>query len=67
MYSDYANLERCCGGKITPESILTFRRAMIEYETFIDRMGQLLAPSGMTIEIIDGTEIQDLTQSFLEK
>jgi hypothetical protein len=65
--SEYANLEKCCGGTITAESILTFRRAMVEYETFIDRMSELLAPGGMTIEIINGTEIHDVTQSFLRK
>jgi hypothetical protein len=49
--SEYPNLVKCCGGRITPEAIEQFQRAMIEYETFVDHMRQLLAPGGMVIEI----------------
>jgi hypothetical protein len=54
MCGQYENLEKCCGGKITPESISRFQRAMVEYETFMDHMRQLLAPGGMIIEIVNG-------------
>jgi hypothetical protein len=45
MFGAYKNLEMCCGGEITRESITRFQRAMVEYEIFHDRMSRLLAAS----------------------
>jgi hypothetical protein len=36
MASDYPNLAKCCGGRITPDAIGQFQRAMVEYEKFMD-------------------------------
>lgn len=58
MSDRYPNLEKCCDGKITVENLWRFRRAMREYELFVENMTRLLEPGGMTIEIIEGT-LQD--------
>ena len=38
MDIEYPDLVRCCGGRITPESIEQFQHAMIEYEKFVNGM-----------------------------
>lgn len=55
MFGEYENFEKCCGGRITPESITRFQRAMVEYAIFHDHMSQLVAPGGIVIEIIKCT------------
>ncbi|SDO48554.1 hypothetical protein SAMN05444050_4252 [Afipia sp. GAS231] len=34
----YPNLQRCCGGEITTETLRSFRSAMIEYEAYSSKL-----------------------------
>jgi len=43
--SGYPNLEAACGGVINPDTLLTFQKAMREYEVLMSGMRQLLAPA----------------------
>lgn len=55
MSDRYPNLEKCCDGSNTVENLWRFRRAMREYELFVENMTRRLEPGVMTIEIIEGT------------
>jgi hypothetical protein len=39
----FDNLEKCCGGAINPENLMTFQRAMQEYAVFMDAARQVFA------------------------
>ena len=40
----YEYLLKACGGKLNPETLIGFQRAMQEYEVFMHGLRQLLAP-----------------------
>jgi hypothetical protein len=55
MSSDYPNLVKCCGGRITPEAIEQFQRAMVEYKTFVDDMLRLIDQRGTGSDAVEST------------
>jgi hypothetical protein len=40
----WPNLEACCDGKLNPEMLKRFKRAMHEYEDFMTGLAAMLAP-----------------------
>jgi hypothetical protein len=34
----YANLQRCCGGRITTETLRVFRLAVVEHEAYSEKL-----------------------------
>ena len=44
MSGPFPNLEAACGGRINPETLKQFQKAMREYEEFMAGLSVMLAP-----------------------
>ena len=53
---NYANLQRCCGGEVTTETLWRFRLAMIEYDAYC---GQLRLWMVGEVDPQTGTQAED--------
>jgi hypothetical protein len=44
MSDPYKNLTAACGGRINPETLAQFQKAIREYEMFMVELGKMFAP-----------------------